>query len=74
MVLCNVSRDHYEEHFCEIILNLDQMLLIGLSIFSSGGHSDHRSVTICASLIADIMKNIYLKLFEIWTSGSREVC
>ena len=24
--LCNFSKGHYEEHFCEIILNLNQLL------------------------------------------------
>ena len=33
--MCNLGRGHYEDHFCEIILNLDQRLRCPLKIFLS---------------------------------------
>ena len=39
-VLCIFGRGHYEEHFCEIILNLGKRLKrrCWLKVFLSGGH------------------------------------
>ena len=39
--LCKFGKEHYEEHFSEVILNLDLSLYYFrrfFSIFSSGGH------------------------------------
>ena len=38
------------------------------SIFSTGGHSVHRSKTICAILLEGIMRNAFFK--TIWARGS----
>ena len=51
--LCNFGRGHYEEHFCEIILNLDQWFrrrchLKIFLIYSSGDPFVQQSRTICA--------------------------
>ena len=65
--LCNFGRGHHEEHFSEIILNLDQWFRrCHLKIFhvhSSGSPFILRSGTICAILVEGIMKNISEKLF-----------
>ena len=60
--LCNYARGHYEKHFCEIILNLDQWLKRKLFkiflIYSSGSPLVQLSRTICAILVEVIMRNI----------------
>ena len=75
--LCNFSRRHHEEQLCEIILNLDQWYRrCCLKIFlisSSGSPFVQQSRTICATLVEGIIRNNYVKLFLIWTSGSRDV-
>ena len=58
----------YEEHSCEIILNLDRWfrkksLLKILLIWCSGGHLVQWSITIRAIFIEGIMRNIYVNLF-----------
>ena len=60
-----------KETFFENILNLDLWFRCGLNTFSTAlvalllceGN-------ICAILVEDIMGNILVKLFYIWTSGS----
>ena len=66
--LCNIGRGHYEEHFCEIILNLDQWFrrkfpLKIFLIYSSGSPIVWQSRTICEILIEGIMRYISVKLF-----------
>ena len=73
--LVNFGRGLYEEHFCEIILNLDQWFRkkFCLKIFliqRSSGPFVQRSGTICAVFVEGIMSNISMKLFGMWTSGS----
>ena len=54
------GRSHYEEHFCKIVLNLDQWFskcrLKIFLIYTSGG----------PYVVEDIMRNISVKLFLIW--------
>ena len=57
----------YEEHLCEIILNLDQWFLRKCHlntflIYSSGNHLDWPPGTIWAILAEGIMRNISVKL------------
>ena len=64
--LCNFGKGPYEEHFCEIILNLDQWprRRYYLNIFvieSSGIHFVLQSETICAMLVESIMRKISVK-------------
>ena len=63
--MCNFGRGHHEEHFCKIILNLDQWFrrccLKMFLIWSSGTHFVHRSGTICAILVQGIKRNISVK-------------
>ena len=65
--LRNFTRGHYEEHFCEIILHLDQWFrrygLIIFLIYSFGSNFDQWSGTVCAILEVGIMRNISVKLF-----------
>ena len=73
--LCNFGRGHHEEHFCEIILNLDQWFgwrchLKTFLILSSGNPCIKTCETVCAILVEGIMRNYFVKLFWIWTSGS----
>ena len=75
--LCNFGRGHDEEHFCEIILNLDQWIrrrchLKIFLIYSSGSHFVQRSGTICAILVEGIMRKISVKLFLILTTHRLE--
>ena len=60
------------------ILNLDwwfrnRCLLKIFLIWSYGGPFVQRSRNICAILIEGIMRNNYVNLFRIWTSGSGDV-
>ena len=57
--LCNFGRGCYEEQFCEIILiwAMAQMLC-------------KRAVKRYAILTEGVIRNIHVKFFEIWTSGS----
>ena len=76
--LCNFGRGHYEEQFCKFISNLGQWFrrrccLKIFLIWSSGGPPIQCSRTIYALLKEGIMGNIYLKLYEICTSGSGDV-
>ena len=65
--LCNCGRECYKEYICEIILNLEQWFRrrrhLKIFIYSSGGPFVRQSQTICAILVEDIMRNIYVKLF-----------
>ena len=66
--LCNFGRGHYEEHFCEIILNLNQWFRRRFRykiflIFSSDGHFIQQSRTVCVIMVEGIMINISVKLF-----------
>ena len=66
--LCNFGRGHHEEHFCEIILNLEEKFsrrccLKIFLIYSPGSLFVQRSGTICAILVKGIMRNISVKLF-----------
>ena len=65
--LCNFGRGHYEEQFCEIILNLDQWFskkccLKTFVIYSSSGSFVQQNGTSCAVLDKGIMRNISVKL------------
>ena len=60
--LCNFSGGCYEEQFCEIILNLGQWFRCCLKEQWSG--------TIYAILKEGDIRNIHVKVFYIWTSGS----
>ena len=76
--LCNFGRGHYEEQFCEIILNLDQWfrrrcLLKIFLIWSSGGPFVQGSGTICAILVEDTLRNNSMNLFQICACGSGDV-
>ena len=62
------SRGRYEEHFCELILNLHlwirrRCLLKILLIWSSGSPFVKRSETIGAILVEGIKRNNFVKLF-----------
>ena len=65
--LCNFGKGHHEEHFCEIILNLDKWFRIcQLNTFltkSSGDPFIWPSKTVCAILVAVIMRNYSVNLF-----------
>ena len=66
--LCNFGRGHQEEHFCEIILNLDQWFrrccLKIFLILSSGDPFVQRSETICAILVDGTNRNHSLNFFD----------
>ena len=63
----NFGKGHYEEHFCEIILHLDQWFrrygLMIFLIYSFGGNFVQWSGIVCAILGAGIMRNISVNLF-----------
>ena len=64
--LCNFSRRHHEEQFCEIILNLDQWFKRRCRFqmflnWSSGSPFIQRSGSICAILVEGIMRNNSMK-------------
>ena len=59
--LRNFGRGH-EEHFCELIINLEQWFR-RCPLCSSGGHFVQQSRTMCAILEEGIMMNISVKLF-----------
>ena len=66
--LSNFSRGHYEEHFSEMILNLDQWLrrrchLKTVLIKSSGGTFAQWRGHICPALDQGVMRNISMKLY-----------
>ena len=76
VALYSVEKNHvrsfgpglYEEHFCEMILNLDQWLrrrcrVKTFLIYSSSGLFVRWSGTICAMLVEGIMRNNSVKLF-----------
>ena len=67
---------HHEDQFCEIILNLGQwfrrfclkdFLSRALAVLQFGGAEPFMQ------LKEGIMENIHVKLYENWTSGSRDV-
>ena len=72
--MCNFARWYYEKQICGIIMNLGQWFrsrcclkeflsgALAALLFDSGNHY--------AILKEGIMGNIYLKLYEILTSGS----
>ena len=66
--LCNFSRRHHGDVFCEIVLNLDHRFrrkcrLKEYFIWSSGSHFVRRSITFCEILVEGIMKNNSVRLF-----------
>ena len=65
--LCNFGRGYQVEQFGEIILNLDQRFrrcpLKLFLMWSSGGPFVEQGGTICAILVAGIMRNNSVKLF-----------
>ena len=66
--LCYFCKGHYEEQFCEIILNLDNWFrrrcrLKTFLIKSSSSPFVQWSGTICAISVEDIIKNNSVKLF-----------
>ena len=67
-LLCNFDRRYHEEQSFEIILNLDQWFrgkcrLKVFLIWISGSPIVQQSITICAILVEDIMRNNSVKLF-----------
>ena len=71
--LCNYGRGYNEQQFCDsfrIEPVIQEMLFKRFLILSSGSPPVQWSGTIYAILEEDIMGNIYVKLYEIWTSGS----
>ena len=73
--LCNLGRRYHEEQFCEIILNLDEWLRrkCRLKIFLIWQPFCQQSVTICAILVEEIMRNNSLKLFEFGSVVQEEM-
>ena len=76
--MSNFGRRHHKEQFCEIILSLDKCFsrrcrLKIFLIWSSGGPFVQWSRTICAIFKEGIIGNIHVKLYEIWSSGLRDV-
>ena len=83
--MCNFDRGYPEEKICEILLNLDlwlrsRCLLKIFVIWSSGCPLFQRSLTICAILVEELMRNYFefgpvvqeemsFKRFLIWSSG-----
>ena len=61
-LLCNFGRRHHEEHFCEIILNLDQWFR-GRFCLKDFFSRAQWTGTIYAILVESIMGNIHVKLF-----------
>ena len=66
--LINFGRRHHEEHFFEIILNLDQLFrkrgnLKIFFIYSSGGLCVQYFRTICAIMVVGLMRNISVKQY-----------
>ena len=77
--MCNFGRGCNEEQFPKIILSLDQWFRRRILSFkrfllwSSGGPPVWWSGTIYEILKEGIIRNIHVKLFEIWTCGSGDV-
>ena len=74
--LDNLGRGHYNEHLFKLILNWWFKRRCGLKVFviySSGSYLVQCSGTIKAILAEGIIRNISVKLFLIWTSGSRDI-
>ena len=75
--LYSFGRVHHEEHFCEIILNLDQWFRrrchLKTFIEISGGPFVQRTGTIWFIAVEGIMRNKSVKLFWIWSSGRLKV-
>ena len=75
--LCNFGRGHYEEQFCEIILNSGQWSRrCRLKDFLSGALAAllfSGVEKIYAILKEGIMGDIHVKLYEIRTSGSGRI-
>ena len=69
--LSNFCRGNNAEQFCGIILNLDQMSLKDLLSRALAALMFGRAVY--AILVESIIKNIPVKLFQLWTSGSGDV-
>ena len=55
------SKWPYDEHLCEIILNLDQQFKECSYIFDSGCHFVQWSGTVWAILVVGIVGNIFVK-------------
>ena len=68
--LCNFGREHQEEHFCEITFNLDEQFrrrcllkeFLPAILFSRA--------ELFVLFLEGIIRNIPVKLFIIWVSGS----
>ena len=78
--MCNLSIRHYEEQFCEIILNLNlnqwfrhRCLLKTFLIWSSGGPFVGQSITICAIVVKGIMRNNFVIYFAFWPVVQEEM-
>ena len=73
--MCNFGRGHYEKQFCEFSQNLGQWFRCRLKDILSEALAAHAllSRTIYAILKEGIMRNIHVKFYEIWTSGSGDV-
>ena len=66
--LCNFGSWHCKEHFCELILKSDQVLLEKMlfkdvSFLEFGGRLVQRSRTACAILVDGIIRKFFVKLF-----------
>ena len=67
-ILINLGRKHHEEHFFEIILNLDQLFrrrdnLKIFLIYSSDGLFVQCFQTTCANMVVGLMRNISVKQY-----------
>ena len=75
MVLCYFGTGHGEEHFCEIILNLDQchlkifLFLALVPILLAERNHCAILVECIIMIIRNKLGNIHVRLFYIWTSG-----
>ena len=58
---------HHEEQFCEIILNLGQW-------FTRCHLKDFLSGALAVLLFGAAEPFMHVKLYGIWTSGSKDVC
>ena len=56
------GRGHYEEHLREFLLNLGQWL-----------RRRFKNISVNANLVKGNMRNIHVKLYQIWFSGSGNV-
>ena len=69
--MCNISRGHFGEHPCGVILNLDQWLKRTFRLKKLLFGLFCEAEMFCAIVVEGNMGNIYVKLFFILTSDFR---